>query len=85
MRRPYPLPTQSRQRHIAASLVALWAPLLFWACAAVGPDYAPPPMDVPSHWRAAMADGLVPTPADADTLAQWWTTLDDPMRRGGQH
>lgn len=79
MRRPYPLPTQSRQRYIAASLVALWAPLLFWACAAVGPDYAPPPMDVPSHWQAAMADGLVPTPAAADTLAQWWTTLDDPL------
>lgn len=51
----------------------------FGGCATVGPDYVPPDTAVPTHWHAAMADGLVPTAPDAQTLARWWATLDDPV------
>ncbi|MCH8686684.1 efflux transporter outer membrane subunit [Pedomonas mirosovicensis] len=44
------------------------------ACTAVGPDYAPPPMQVAPEWQS---------PADTrDIDTTWWRTLKDPMLAG---
>jgi outer membrane protein, multidrug efflux system len=39
----------------------------------VGPDFQPPPPEVPQAWA-----GPLPTAAEQD-LAQWWTLFQDPM------
>ena len=46
----------------------------------VGPDYKPVEMSVPSEWPSVEGreDSIEPA-AEADALAQWWTTLDDPV------
>ncbi len=53
---------------------------LFAGCRTVGPDYIPVQVAVPSEWPS------VETPVDPDiqkvdteALAQWWTTLQDPV------
>jgi NodT family efflux transporter outer membrane factor (OMF) lipoprotein len=65
------------------SALKRWAALLpllvLWGCAAVGPDYTPPVTEVPPHWQAAMDEGLMPVPADPETLANWWRAFDDPV------
>jgi NodT family efflux transporter outer membrane factor (OMF) lipoprotein len=58
--------------------LVLAAGLGLGACAAVGPDYAPPPDDSPTAWHSALQDGLVEAPPDPLTLSRWWSTLDDP-------
>ncbi|MGA8239451.1 MAG: TolC family protein, partial [Desulfobacterales bacterium] len=47
-------------------------------CAAVGPDYVKPETEVPSAWTSELQDGLTNTAIDPQTLAQWWSTLEDP-------
>ena len=44
----------------------------------MGPDYLPPEISPPDKWNADLKDGLSSEPADPQTLASWWTTLDDP-------
>ncbi len=59
--------------------------LLVTVCAGchVGPDYKPVTMTVPDEWPSIeeQKDSIVQA-ADVDTLAQWWTTLDDPILGG---
>ncbi len=64
------------------NLAALASFLFLMGCAAVGPDYVPPETKAPEAWRSALQDGLVQAKADPETLAQWWTTLNDPILSG---
>jgi NodT family efflux transporter outer membrane factor (OMF) lipoprotein len=46
---------------------------------AVGPDYVPPEMSVSETWHTQLKGGLTDEHGDPQTLANWWTTLDDPL------
>jgi len=59
-----------------AALAALAA-----GCAA-GPDYVAPDPGAPAAWSASAQEGVRPEAADPETLARWWTTLDDPVLDG---
>lgn len=52
--------------------------LFLSGCPAVGPDYVKPEIDVPGQWQSPPKDGLVADPVPPETLARWWTALDDP-------
>ncbi len=56
--------------------------LLFMFCTGcyVGPDYRPVRVEMPAEWPSAarQEDSTVKT-AEAEELAQWWTTLEDPV------
>lgn len=52
--------------------------LLLTGCAAVGPDYVPPEVEAPQEWKASLQEGVRPE-TDPDTLAAWWSVLNDPM------
>ena len=54
------------------------AALLASACAAVGPDYAPPEAAVPASWRAEAEAGERLEPGSAE-LGAWWRRLGDPL------
>jgi multidrug efflux system outer membrane protein len=47
-------------------------------CAAVGPDYTPVTPKAPEKWHAELQRGLSAGRLDIETLAHWWTTLNDP-------
>ena len=53
--------------------------LLLAGCATVGPDYAPPEVSASAQWAAALGGGMTPQQTDSQTLAHWWTTLNDPI------
>ncbi len=48
-------------------------------CAPVGPDYVPPGTSVSSAWHTKLKGGLTADEMDPLTLAQWWTTFNDPQ------
>ena len=56
--------------------------LLLSACAAVGPDYVPPGTLVSKDWSTQLEGGLTAEEMDPQTLAAWWTTLNDPDLSG---
>jgi len=49
---------------------------LLSGCAAVGPDYVEPRLEVPGAWSRAAAGGGY-TPSDRAALAHWWRELGD--------
>ncbi len=56
--------------------------LLFAVCTGctVGTDYKPVRVDMPAEWPSAESqEGSIVQTAETDSLAQWWTTLEDPM------
>jgi outer membrane protein, multidrug efflux system len=53
--------------------------LTLTGCAAVGPDYVPSEMSVSPDWNTRLEDGLTAKEMDPQTLAAWWTTLNDPQ------
>ena len=59
--------------------ICLTACLMFWGCAAVGPDYTPQAPAAPEKWlnepNAASASGS----ESMQTLIQWWTVFNDPV------
>jgi NodT family efflux transporter outer membrane factor (OMF) lipoprotein len=62
----------------AAIIVAL----LFFGCAA-GPDFKPPPTDVPEQYGGAALVAPEVSPAVADeALARWWLVFNDPIMNG---
>ena len=78
---PIPLLAGGRRFRSGAGLLAVFvvaACLGLGACAAVGPDYVPPPDDSPMAWHTALRDGLIEAPPDPLTLSRWWAALDDP-------
>lgn len=52
-------------------------------CMAVGPDYRPVQVEVPEAWPSFEAKkGTGRQTAGMETLARWWTTLEDPILSG---
>jgi outer membrane protein, multidrug efflux system len=61
----------------------LWLPaalaiVILTGCAAVGPDYVPHDTSVSKNWHSQLKGGLTGEEMDPQTLAAWWTTLNDP-------
>ncbi|MEW6230470.1 MAG: TolC family protein, partial [Bacillota bacterium] len=54
------------------------AVLILNRCATVGPDYVPPKKSVSKDWHTQLKGGLTTEEMDPQTLAAWWTTLNDP-------
>ena len=50
--------------------------VLMSGCAAVGPDYAEPEMELPSKWNNTSAS---PRGEDSSRLSSWWRNLKDPV------
>lgn len=46
-------------------------------CATVGPDYAKVEPRTPDEWHAEIQGGLIADSRDPETLAHWWSTLND--------
>lgn len=63
-------------RSNAIAAIAGAAAVLVTGCAAVGPDYSRPSVEVPPAWLEAERLELDTSPAE---LAEWWKTLGDPM------
>ena len=59
-------------------LFAVLAIFVFTGCATVGPDYVPPDTPVSATWHTELKGGLSAGEMDPQTLAAWWTTLNDP-------
>ena len=60
------------------SLPAALSMLLFSGCA-VGPDYVRTEPPASGSWHTELKAGLTDEPIDLHTLAEWWTTLHDPV------
>jgi NodT family efflux transporter outer membrane factor (OMF) lipoprotein len=56
----------------------LLASALLGACA-VGPDYREPEVPQADAWHARSRPAVTPGTANAQSLAAWWTTLNDPL------
>lgn len=54
------------------------AAVLLTGCATVGPNYAPPAVSMPETWSGSTPQEASRI-ADPAKLAEWWTTLDDPV------
>ncbi|MBN1569422.1 MAG: efflux transporter outer membrane subunit [Acidobacteria bacterium] len=49
-------------------------------CKAVGPNYAPVRVNTPAEWPSIEAsDSVGKRTAETKALAEWWTTLEDPL------
>jgi NodT family efflux transporter outer membrane factor (OMF) lipoprotein len=60
-------------------LIALILFAVYAGCT-VGPDYKPVREDMPAEWPSAeKQDDSIAQAAEADSLVQWWTTLEDPI------
>jgi NodT family efflux transporter outer membrane factor (OMF) lipoprotein len=51
--------------------------LVLAGCAAVGPDYTRVKPDAPDEWHAELQGGLTAGSLEPETLAHWWSTLND--------
>ena len=60
-------------------LAALALLLTFMAGCAVGPQYHPPRLQAPEKWHSPLEGGLTSQRPSPRELAQWWTTLGDPI------
>ena len=54
-------------------------PLAVAGCAPVGPDYVRPELFTPAAWHEPLAKGMTAASVDPQTLARWWSVLDDPV------
>jgi NodT family efflux transporter outer membrane factor (OMF) lipoprotein len=50
-----------------------------FACKAVGPDYVPPPMEVPPELTGEIHNPVSGKPVYPEALANWWSAFDDPV------
>jgi len=60
-------------------LLAVSALLVLAGCATVGPDYVAPDKPVSAAWHTQLKGGLTAEQMDTKALADWWTTLHDPL------
>ncbi len=63
-------------------LAALISTLLLTGCAAVGPDYSPAKLNVPSRWHAAAIQDESRETPEAGSLSRWWMHFNDPVLSG---
>src|SRR3989339_1559411 len=66
-----------------AGKMMLWfasvsAALVTAGCMMVGPDYAPPEQKLPESWNGGSM-GVTHRAPGREVLAEWWSTLNDPM------
>jgi multidrug efflux system outer membrane protein len=47
-------------------------------CATVGPDYVRPDTSLSTTWHSELKGGLIAEEMNPQTLAAWWSTLNDP-------
>ena len=59
--------------------ICLAACLVFWGCAAVGPDYAPPALDAPEKWNNEPDAGSDSGAVSPQSFVHWWTVFNDPV------
>lgn len=52
--------------------------LVLSGCATVGPDYVRPDTLLPTTWHSELKSGLIADEMNPQTLAAWWSTLNDP-------
>ena len=52
--------------------------LIVTGCATVGPDYVKPDTPLSTTWNSELEGGLIAEEMNPQTLAGWWTTLNDP-------
>lgn len=66
-----------RLNHI---LIVLWMTvvLITTGCATVGPDYVKPDTSLSPTWHSELKGGLIAGEMNPQTLATWWSTLNDP-------
>jgi len=62
---------------VAAIVGAVWITLLT-GCAAVGPNYQQPQMELPAQWSEMPPEGVI-TEAPPEELTRWWTLFEDPL------
>ncbi|MBN1829305.1 MAG: efflux transporter outer membrane subunit [Deltaproteobacteria bacterium] len=73
----------SKKTAILSAIGVLLAAMSIGGCATVGPDYIAPAVAVPALWHAELKDGLTTRDnQEANRLAEWWTTLNDPVLSG---
>lgn len=66
--------------HKIIFIVVVLLAVVFAGCMTVGPDYKPVKVNVPGEWPAIEGqENAGKQVAEAETLAQWWTTLEDPV------
>jgi NodT family efflux transporter outer membrane factor (OMF) lipoprotein len=77
----FPLnPLEKRAGRVNTRIGALWVlPVALVAGCAVGPDYHSPEFPVPDEWHSTPPEQVRAVPADDPSLAQWWTTFQDPI------
>jgi NodT family efflux transporter outer membrane factor (OMF) lipoprotein len=61
------------------AVLALAAVLICAGCAPVGPDYQQVAPSAPATWHTELDQGLRADRPDFETLARWWTVLNDPL------
>lgn len=72
-----------REFHNSTSIMIVLLLALCAGCMAVGPDYKPVRVEVPEAWPSFEAKkGMEKQTMDMEMLAQWWTTLEDPILSG---
>ena len=64
-------------RCVAGILAVIWTTMLM-GCAAVGPNYEKPRMEVPAQWSEMPPEGVI-TEASPEGLTRWWTLFEDPL------
>jgi multidrug efflux system outer membrane protein len=59
-------------------LLAALGGMVMTGCTAVGPNYVQPETKVSTSWNTRLEGGLSAEEMDPNTLAKWWTTINDP-------
>ena len=64
---------------IISWICSVSAALVLTGCIMLGPDYVPPEQKVPESWQDKSVDGLRQSAPAPEVLAEWWSTLHDPV------
>lgn len=70
------IPFRDRAKSLATIALIL---VMLTGCATVGPDYVPPSTSLTSTWNSEPKGGLTVEETNLQSLAAWWTTLNDPV------
>src|SRR5262245_57967575 len=65
---------------VARRILACALPALLANACMIGPDHAPPEVDVPTHW--ATAESPLAVAGEPEQPMLWWQTFDDPVLSG---
>ncbi len=74
----YYMPVRDKSYFLSLSLLAMAIVFILSGCAAVGPNYKGVKPSCPQKWYTRLDGGLSALEPSPDTLAHWWTTLNDP-------